>query len=86
MFDKSPTNEAFLSTRVPDGDRIWASAGMSYALTDRMTLNASYAHVFIGRQTMERTEGFYGGEISVTTISRNSGNVDMIATSVTTRF
>lgn len=88
MFDRTPTNPAYLSTRVPDGDRTWLSGGMSYDLTDRLTLNASYAHVFIAGQTMARTESFYGGALltTVTTRSRQSGNVDMIATSVTARF
>ncbi len=86
MFDKTPTNSQFLSTRVPDGDRSWASMGVSYRLNDHMVLNASYAHVFIQQQTMVRPEDFYSGAITVTTRARNSGNVDMIATSLTTRF
>jgi len=88
MFDKTPTNEAFLSTRVPDGNRTWASAGLGYALSSHLTLDASYAHVFVNGQSMSRTETFYSGAAAttVTTVSRNSGNVDMIATSVTARF
>ena len=88
MFDRTPTNPTYLSTRVPDGNRTWASSGVSYDLTDHLTLNASYAHVFIAGQAMARTESFYGGALAttVTTRSRQSGNVDMIATSVTARF
>ncbi len=88
MFDRTPTNSAHLSTRVPDGNRTWLSGGVSYGLTDHLTLNASYAHVFIAGQTMVRTESFYGGALStsVTTRSRQSGNVDMIATSLVARF
>ena len=88
MFDRTPTNPAFLSTRVPDGDRTWLSSGMSFKVTDQLTLNASYAHVFIAGQIMTRTDNFYGGPLltSVTTRSRQSGNVDMIATSLTARF
>lgn len=88
MFDKTPTNSQFLSTRVPDGDRTWASAGLSYRLNDHLTLNASYAHVFINGQTMVRPDNFSigTGAVTVTTRSRQSGNVDMIATSVSARF
>lgn len=86
MFDRTPTNSSYLSTRVPDGNRTWLSSGVSYRLTDRLTLNASYAHVFIAGQTMTRTESFYGGSTTVTTRSRQSGNVDMIATSLTAHF
>jgi len=88
MFDKTPTNTQFLSTRIPDGDRTWASAGMSFKLNSHMTLNASYAHVFIDSQKMDRTDSYYGSPVEtfITTQARAIGNVDMIATSVTTRF
>lgn len=88
MFDRTPTNPAFLSTRIPDGDRSWLTTGMSYHLSPRLTLNASYAHVFIEKQTMQRTEAFFGsgGPITVDNRLQSSGNVDMIATSVTARF
>ncbi len=88
MFDKSPTDSQFLTTRVPDGDRTWASAGLSYRLNSHLTLNASYAHVLIAKQVMNRTDAYYGPPVLtyVTTRARSSGNVDMIATSVTARF
>ena len=85
MLDETPTNPAFFSTRVPDGDRFWTSAGMSYALSPHMTLNASYAHVFIRSGNFTRNDAFAPG-LSVQTSSRVSGNVDMVATSVTARF
>lgn len=84
MFDRTPTNPAFLSTRVPDGDRSWLSAGMSYRLSPHLSLNASYAHVFIEKQIMLRTDPFVGS--TVDNRLRSSGNVDMLATSVTARF
>lgn len=88
MFDRTPTNPALLSTRVPDGDRRWLTTGLSYRLSPRLTLNASYAHVFIDKQTMDRTELSSSGPmpVAITTRSQSSGNVDMIATSVTARF
>lgn len=88
MFDRTPTNSALLSTRVPDGDRSWLTGGLSYRLSSRLTLNASYAHVFIDKQTMDRTDvSFSGGStVAIATRSQSSGNVDMISTSVTARF
>lgn len=85
MFDRTPTNPAFLSTRVPDGDRSWLSTGLSYRLSPHLTLNASYSHVFIEKQTLVRTESFFG-PVTVDNRLQSSGNVDMLATSVTARF
>ena len=86
MFDKTPTNADLLSTRVPDGDRTWATAGATYDLNDHLSINVSLAHVFIEKQLMDRTDSFFGGLASVHTLSRSSGNVDMVATSITARF
>lgn len=46
-YEISPVTDAVRSTRLPDNDRFWLSAGFSYNLTDRVTLNASYSHVFV---------------------------------------
>lgn len=88
MFDKTPTNPDFLSTRVPDGDRTWLSMGATFGLTERLSLDFSYAHVFIDEQLMDRTDSFYSGaaQVDVRTLARSSGNVDMLATSITARF
>lgn len=86
MFDKTPTNPDYLSTRVPDGDRTWTTVGATYDVTESLSLNLSYAHVFITEELMDRTDGIYGGAVNVTMLSRSSGNVDMLATSITARF
>ena len=86
MFDKTPTNADLLSTRVPDGDRTWATMGATYDLSDHLSINVSLAHVFIEKQLMDRTDSFFGGLAGVHTLSRSSGNVDMVATSITARF
>ncbi len=36
-------------TRLPDNDRVVASIGATYQLSDRLTLNAAYSHIFLDR-------------------------------------
>lgn len=88
MFDRTPTNPQYQSTRVPDGDRVWLSGGASWIVSSALTVNLSYAHNFIEQATVIRPDRFYSGSASVTatTLSRVSGNVDQIAASVTARF
>lgn len=89
MRDGGPTTDSFRSTRVPGGDRYWASAGASIALTRHMKADLSYAHVFIKGADVARTERFYAGsaaETLVTTRSRDNGVVDMASVAVTARF
>lgn len=88
MFDKTPTNSNYPSTRVPDGDRTWLSMGATLDLAENLSLDLSYAHVFISRQLMDRTDSFYSGaaQVHTRTVTRSSGNVDMVATALTARF
>ena len=89
MFDRTPTNAQFLTTRVPDGDRAWLSAGATYNVSPNLALNLSYAHNFVEKATIIRPDTYYAGTAAattVTTLSRTSGNADQIAASVTARF
>lgn len=89
MFDRTPTNPQFLTTRVPDGDRAWLSAGATYNVSSGLALNLSYAHNFVEQATIIRPDAYYGGTAAATTVttrSRTSGNADQIAASVTARF
>jgi long-chain fatty acid transport protein len=47
-WEKSPIqNPAGRTIRVPDADRIWVTAGASYKYSENMTIDLSYAHVFV---------------------------------------
>ena len=83
-WDETPTNDALRSTRVPDGDRYWATAGVSWR-TGRYRIAASYAHIFVEASPIDRSEAFYGGtpaQTLVTTTATTRGNVDQFAFSV----
>jgi long-chain fatty acid transport protein len=87
--DSTPTVDEFRTSRVPDGDRTWLSAGASARLTDSMEVRLSYAHVFVSEEALDRADGFYGGTpAAVGTVIRsvNRGNVDMLGADVTIRF
>jgi long-chain fatty acid transport protein len=54
-----------------------------------MTADLNYAHVFIERADVARTDSFYEGtaaETQTVTRSRDRGNVDMVSVALTTRF
>lgn len=46
-YEKSPVPDATRTPRVPDNDRFWLSAGATYKLSDTMTANLAYSHVFV---------------------------------------
>jgi long-chain fatty acid transport protein len=89
LYDTTPTRDDFRTTRVPDGDRIWATAGATWRLNDRIDVNVSYAHVFVSEERLDRRDTLYAGTPAATTariVSTNSGNADVIGTSLTLRL
>nr|BCX00646.1 MAG: aromatic hydrocarbon degradation protein [Bacteroidota bacterium] len=60
-FDKNPVPDETLDPTLPDADRWIFAAGMSYAVTDRVSLDASYTFVrFRERRNTSAETGFYG--------------------------
>lgn len=45
-YDQTPTQLDGRSIRIPDGDRIWASIGLSYQVNEAMRLDAGYSAIF----------------------------------------
>ena len=48
-FDGTPTSGATRDVRVPDESRKLASVGLGYKATEHLSINASYAHIFVNR-------------------------------------
>jgi long-chain fatty acid transport protein len=46
-YEKSPVPDATRTVRIPDNDRFWLSAGLSYQISQSMKVNVAYSHVFI---------------------------------------
>ena len=88
MFDRTPTNPQHLTTRVPDGDRVWLTGGATWNLSDAFALNMSYAHTFVAKANIIRPDSYFPAPATVTatTLSQTSGNADQIAASLTMRF
>ena len=58
-YEISPIQDATARTqRVPDVDRIWASAGATYKWSDKVAFDLGYSHIFgIGNSDIDRTTG-----------------------------
>lgn len=89
MFDPTPTRDGFRTTRVPDGDRWWATGGATFRVTPRIEANLSYAHIFVKSEPIDRADPFYQdtpAAIATTTRALNSGAGDEVAASLTWRM
>lgn len=88
MFDRTPTNPQHLTTRVPDGDRVWLTGGATFNISPAAALNLSYAHTFVEKANIIRPDSYFPAPATVTatTLAQTSGNADQVAASVTLRF
>lgn len=82
QFDRSPVTDKHRSTRVPDGDRIWLSVGASYDVTDNISIDAAYAHIFVEDVKIDQTSST-GARTRAT---MTDGNVNILSMAVRTKF
>ena len=45
-LDFTPTVDSTRSPRIPDGDRMWLSGGLTYKATESITLDFAYSYLF----------------------------------------
>ncbi len=50
-YEISPVDDAIRSTRLPDNDRIWLSAGASYNWSDNLAFDLGYTHILTAKST-----------------------------------
>lgn len=55
-YDETPTTDAFRSVRVPDADRWWISAGLSYDVTDKFRIDLAYS-LLLAEDTTVKANG-----------------------------
>lgn len=55
-FDESPVPDAEHRTpRIPDSDRTWLALGMTYASSERLSMDVGYAHIFVKDAAMNNS-------------------------------
>nr|NKB47437.1 transporter [Legionellales bacterium] len=80
-YDQTPTNNQDRTVRLPDGDRIAATIGVSYYLLDNLRFDVGYAHLFIQDGAFDATT-ITGGQ-AVTVVGRSKNRADLVGFQVT---
>lgn len=75
QYDQTPTNDTDRGTRIPDGDRLWVSAGFSYNLNQRWSVDGAFTHIFIDDADVNLNKRIYEGTAADTTV-RLRGSAD----------
>ena len=80
-FDESPVSSAkFRTLRIPDSDRIWLSAGTTYKINERYSVDFGYTHVFA--KTVDLAESATAGSFN----GSSGGNVNIVGLSFNGSF
>lgn len=81
-YDETPVpNAASRTARLPDNDRLWLSVGASYRVSDRLSADIGYAHLFIDDTPIRRT-----GSTGSVLIGDYESEADIISVQVTYVF
>ncbi len=56
-YDKSPVEDPFRTTFLPDNDRVWLAIGGKYRMSKQATLDFGYAHLFVKDASINRQRG-----------------------------
>ena len=56
-YESSPVTNATRSVRLPDNNRVWATAGLSYQYSQKLSIDLSYARIFVHPTLVNNTPG-----------------------------
>lgn len=86
-YEVSPITDQVRTPRLPDNDRVWLSAGLTYKLTEKLSLDAAYTHLFVRSTSVALGPGT--GNPSSGPITYNgdvSAHVDIVSVGIKYRF
>lgn len=88
QFDQTPTVDNFRSTRIPDGDRTWVTAGATYDIDDQWQLDFSAAYVDVSEEQVNQVGNVTIGGTTATHVTRGEvdGSVGIISTAIKYKF
>lgn len=74
-YDQTPTRNYARSVGIPDANSYIVALGVTYALTDTMSIDAGYSHSFYQHVSINRTQNY--GLDNVTTIANVDNSMDI---------
>ena len=66
-YDRTPTNDRFRDTTFADDDRLWLAIGASYKISDRLTADFGFSHLFVEDTSVDIERSFFDGTPLATT-------------------
>lgn len=88
-YEIAPLTDQVRTTRLPDNNRIWASIGATYRLSERISVNASYSHIFVKKAAINVVPGnpaFSGAPTFAAFVGTGRSSTDIFSIGLTSKF
>ena len=82
QYDKTPTTDEFRTTRTPDGDRTWFSAGATYKINEQFSVDGLLTYIHIADQEIDLVRN--GGAATVS--ADTEGDVGIVGLGLNYKF
>jgi hypothetical protein len=86
QLDATPVSDDLRSTQQPDGDRLWAAAGFTYALRPGVSIDVSYAHGWVRSADIDRSDEFAPLVSSARTRASLDAHANVVGVQLNDRF
>lgn len=85
-YEQSPIDTEIRSTRLPDNDRIWASIGVGYQWSDKLSFDLAYTHIFTKDTDIRIVEGHQDYRPGLPFVASVDSSVDIISAGLRYRW
>lgn len=85
-LDQTPIPSATLAPRIPDADRTWVAAGVTWHATPAMDLKMSFGHLFDNTRSINQTAAMTGNALRGTLASTTQSDVNVLGLSLDYRW
>lgn len=86
QYDTTPTRDGFRSSRTPDGDRTWLSAGLSFDVTEDLTTDLAYTYIDIADEDLDLQRPLLNGAAASNIQASIDSDVHIVAAGLRYRF
>lgn len=85
-YDTTPMSVAERNPRLPDNDRLWASVGVGYKWSDKLTFDLSYSHLFIDKAAINIVPGHQDFQPGLPFVAEAEAQIDIVSFAVKYRW
>jgi long-chain fatty acid transport protein len=75
-FERSPIDDRVRGLRLPDNDRLWVSAGLTYNWNERLSFDLGYSHIFVDDTPINIVSGNPNFDVNGGASGTFTGNAD----------